>query len=99
MGIAQMKDALKDGLRSVQNTVEDECLVPGAGAFEIAAHVHLDTFKRKVQGKPRLGVEIFANALLITPKTLLENSGHDVQEKLLQVIAERESKSTPIGIS
>merc|ERR1712048_1335229 len=95
--IAQMKDALKDGLRAVQNTVEDACLVPGAGAFEIAAHVHLDKFKRSVQGKPRLGVEIFANALLITPKTLLENSGLDIQEKLLKLISERETKQqTPV---
>merc|ERR1711990_477660 len=43
--IAQMKDAVKDGLRSVQNTIEDEAVVPGAGAFEIAAHVHLEQFK------------------------------------------------------
>merc|ERR1740138_873379 len=69
--IAQMKDAIKDGLRSVLNTVEDGCVVPGAGAFEIAANVHLDTFKRTVPGKPRLGVEIFANAMLIVPKTLI----------------------------
>merc|ERR1711869_106092 len=67
--IAQMKDALKDGLRSVQNTVGDERVVPGAGAFEIAAHVHLDSFKRTVVGKARLGVEIFSNAMLIVPKT------------------------------
>merc|ERR1719326_2900152 len=54
--IAQMKDAIKDGLRSVQNTIEDEAVVPGAGAFEIGANVHLDTYKRSVQGKARLGV-------------------------------------------
>merc|ERR1711881_109992 len=70
--IAQLKDAIKDGLRSVQNTIEDGAV--GAGAFEIGAHVHLEQFKRSVQGKARLGVEIFANALLVTPKTLLENS-------------------------
>merc|ERR1719379_1097703 len=64
-GIAQMKDALRDGLRAVQNAVEDEAVVPGAGAFELAAHVHLEQFKKSVQGKPRLGVEIFANSLLI----------------------------------
>merc|ERR1712187_529991 len=86
--------------RSVQNTIEDEALVPGAGAFEIAAHVHLEQFKRTVEGKPRLGVEIFANAMMIVPKTLLENSGMDVQEKLLKVVAARESKkSIPIGIN
>jgi len=97
--IAQMKDAIKDGLRSVQNTIEDGCVVPGAGAFELAANVHLDSYKRSVQGKARLGVEIFANALLIVPKTLLENSGVDIQDKLLKVLGERESKKLPVGVN
>lgn len=97
--IVQMKDALNDGLRAVKNTIEDEALVPGAGAFEVAAHVHLEEFKRSVQGKPRLGVEIFGKALLTVPKTLLENSGMDVQDKLLKVIAERESKKRAVGVS
>jgi T-complex protein 1 subunit zeta len=90
--IAQMKDAVKDGLRAVQNAVEDEAIIPGAGAFEIAAQVHLEEFKKKVVGKPRLGVEIFGKALLTIPKTLLENSGFDVQDKLLKLVGERESK-------
>merc|ERR1712048_158739 len=97
--IAQMKDAIRDGLRAVQNTIEDEAAVPGAGAFEIAAHVHLEQFKRTVQGKPRLGVEIFGKALLTIPKTLVENSGLDVQDKLLKVISERESTNSPVGVS
>merc|ERR1712060_353725 len=97
--IAQMKDAIKDGLRAVQNTVEDEAVVPGAGAFETAAHVHLEQFKRTVPGKPRLGVELFGKALLTVPKTLIENSGLDVQDKLLQLISARESKNTAVGVS
>eukprot|EP00932_Pfiesteria_piscicida_P004214 SRR837773.14116.p2 GENE.SRR837773.14116~~SRR837773.14116.p2 ORF type:complete len:403 (-),score=201.38 SRR837773.14116:83-1117(-) len=97
--IAQMKDAVRDGLRAVQNTIEDEALVPGAGAFEVAAHVRLEQFKKTVEGKPRLGVELFGKALLTVPKTLLENSGVDMQEKLIKVVAERESKGTPVGVS
>jgi len=98
--IAQMKDALRDGLRSVANTVEDKAAVPGGGAFEIAAHVHLDAFKKTVPGKPRLGVEIFAQAMLTVPKTLLANSGFDVQERLLEIIAAREKQSTSaVGIN
>jgi len=97
--IAQMKDALRDGLRAVQNTIEDAAVIPGAGAFEVAGHVHLEQFKRTVQGKPRLGVELFGRALLTVPKTLLENSGMDVQEKLLKVVSEREAKNVPVGIS
>ena len=37
----QLKDATRDGLRAVKNTIEDKFLVPGAGAFEIAAYAHL----------------------------------------------------------
>lgn len=39
--IAQIKDAIRDGLRSVKNAIEDKCVIPGAGAFEIAAYAHL----------------------------------------------------------
>ena len=39
--LAQIKDAIRDGLRAVKNTVEDGAVVPGAGAFEIAAARHL----------------------------------------------------------
>eukprot|EP00928_Gymnodinium_smaydae_P046489 TRINITY_DN3097_c0_g1_i1.p1 TRINITY_DN3097_c0_g1~~TRINITY_DN3097_c0_g1_i1.p1 ORF type:complete len:535 (-),score=134.15 TRINITY_DN3097_c0_g1_i1:111-1715(-) len=97
--IAQLKDALRDGLRAVANVVNDEAVVPGAGAFEVAAHVHLEQFKKSVQGKARLGVQIFAQALLVIPKTLIENSGFDVQDKLLGLIGARESKTTPVGVS
>jgi len=97
--IAQMKDALRDGLRAVQNTLNDEAVVPGAGAFEVAAHVHLEEFKKTIQGKARLGVEIFSKALLVIPKTLIDNSGLDVQDKLLGVVSEREKTQLPIGVN
>ena len=35
--IAQTKDAIRDGLRAIKNTIEDKCVIPGAGAFEVAA--------------------------------------------------------------
>jgi hypothetical protein len=37
--ISQTKEAIRDGLRAIKNTIEDKCVVPGAGAFEIAAWV------------------------------------------------------------
>ena len=76
--IAQTKDAIRDGLRAVKNAVEDESLIPGAGAFEIAAHEHLTEYARKeVSGKTKLGVKAFAESLLIIPRTLAVNSGFD----------------------
>ena len=35
--IAQLKDAVRDGMRAVVNAIEDASLIPGAGAFEVAA--------------------------------------------------------------
>ncbi|KAJ5390122.1 uncharacterized protein N7496_001190 [Penicillium cataractarum] len=82
--IAQVKDAVRDGLRSVYNTIVDGCVIPGAGAFQVACAQHLksDSFTKTVKGKAKWGVEAFADALLIIPKTLAANSGHDVQDSL-----------------
>jgi len=46
--IASIKDAIRDGLRAVKNAIEDGCVIPGAGSFEVAASVHLSTFKDTV---------------------------------------------------
>jgi len=84
--IAQTRDAIRDGLRAVSNTIQDKCILPGAGCFEIAAAEHLNEFARKeVSGKVKLGVHAFAEALLVVPRTLAQNSGFDAQETLLKV--------------
>jgi hypothetical protein len=57
------------GLISVRNAIEDESLVVGAGAFELAAAARLDDFKKTVEGKAKLGVAAFAEAMRIIPKT------------------------------
>ncbi len=80
--IAQITDAVRDGLRSVYNMIVDGSVVPGAGAFQIACAAHLssDGFQRQVKGRSIWGVSAFADALLIIPKTLAANSGHDIQD-------------------
>lgn len=84
--IAQTRDAIRDGMRAVTNAIQDQCVIPGAGAFEIAAAEHLSTFARKgVSGKAKLGVQAFADALLVVPRTLAQNSGFDAQDTLLKV--------------
>jgi len=82
--ITQIKDAVRDGLRSVYNTIVDDCVIPGAGAFQIACASHLRSaeFRKKVKGKSKWGVEAFADALLIIPKTLAANAGHDIQDSI-----------------
>ena len=87
----QIKDAVRDGLRAVKNAIEDHAIVPGAGAFELAASMHLrDTVAKATKGRPKLGVQAYAEALLVIPKTLAENSGFDVQDCILKLTDARE---------
>lgn len=56
----------------------------GAGAFEIACHADLMKFKdSSVTGLAKLGVQVFAESLLVIPKTLAENAGFDALASVL----------------
>lgn len=97
--ITQINDAVRDGLRSVYNTIVDQCVVPGAGAFQIAAATHLssEAFRKTVKGKAKWGVAAFADALLIIPKTLAANSGHDIQDALA-ALQDRYDEGNVVGL-
>ena len=97
--INQLKDAVRDGLRAVTNTINDKAVIPGAGAFEIAVSVELKKEAKNIKGKARLGAEAFADAILIIPRTLAENSGLDSQEVLLELIADYEARGVPVGVN
>jgi len=88
--IDQIKDAIRDGLHSVTNSLEDSVVIPGAGSFEIALSTHLNNFSKNIKGRPQLGVKSFADALLIVPKTLAQNSGFDVLDTILTLQQEHE---------
>ncbi|KAG4304351.1 hypothetical protein PORY_002326 [Pneumocystis oryctolagi] len=82
--IAQVQDAVRDGLRSVKNAIEDRCIVPGAGAYQVACSVHLlKNFMDTVKGKAKFGVQAYADALLVIPKTLSSNGGFDQQDTIV----------------
>ncbi|KAI0256092.1 T-complex protein 1 zeta subunit [Lactifluus subvellereus] len=80
----QIQDALRDGLRAVKNALEDGALVPGGGAFEVACAAHLvNNAKKAAKGRVKMGVQAYADALLVIPKTLAANGGFDVQDALV----------------
>lgn len=85
--LKQMQDAVRDGLRAVNNAIEDACAIAGAGAFEAALCAHLHEYKKSVSGKNRLGIEAFAEALLEIPRVLAQNAGHDAVDCLVALQA------------
>lgn len=98
--ITQIQDAIRDGLRAVTNAIEDRCVVPGAGAFEIACAAYLTSseFMRKSgKGKNKMGIAAFAEALLVIPKTLAANAGLDVQD-VIGVLQDEQAEGRIVGI-
>ncbi len=97
--IAAIKDAIRDGLRAVKNTLDDNCVLPGAGAFEIGcSNALFDYSKDEVNGKQVLGIEAFANALLIIPKCIAQNAGQDAQQAIINCTRKIRETKTPYGI-
>ncbi|KAK9412382.1 T-complex protein 1 subunit zeta [Crotalus adamanteus] len=96
--LTQIKDAIRDGLRAVKNAIEDGCVVPGAGALEVAIADALVKHKPNVKGRSQLGVQAFADALLIIPKVLAQNAGYDPQETLVKVQAEYAESGQLVGM-
>ena len=96
--IQQIHDAVRGGLRAVKNTIEDKCLVPGGGAYQVAAAQYLmDTVKKEAKGRAKLGVQAFADALLIIPKTLASNGGFDVQDAIV-ALQEEVTEGNVVGL-
>jgi thermosome len=69
--------ALHDALCVVRNVVEDTTYVAGGGSIETEIARQLEAFANKVGGREQLAIEAFAESMLIIPKTLAENGGHD----------------------
>ncbi|XP_067866116.1 T-complex protein 1 subunit zeta [Heterodontus francisci] len=97
--LTQIKDAVRDGLRAVKNAIEDGCVVAGAGAFEVAVADGLIKHKASVKGRAQLGVQAFADALLVIPKVLAQNSGYDAQETLVKIQTEYSESGQLVGVN
>jgi len=94
--IGQIKDGIRDGLRAVKNTILDQSVVLGAGCFEAQAYCHLMQYKKTVDGRKKLGIQAFADALLAIPRCLVSNAGHDQQDVLIKLLQETE-KGKAVG--
>jgi len=96
--LTQMKDACRDGLRAVKNALDDGCAVPGAGSYEVAVHMALKKAMEQMKGKARLGVQAFADGMLVIPKVLAQNAGHDPQDVMVTLISESHDSGQAVGV-
>ena len=96
--LVQIKDAVRDGLRAVKNAWEDGYVVPGAGAYEVAVHLALRKGIDVLKGRARLGLQAYADGMLVIPKTLASNAGYDSQEVIVKLVEEANESGQAVGV-
>lgn len=98
--LSQMKDAVRDGLRAVTNALEDKCVVPGAGAYEVAVNLAIKKGMEKIKGRTRLGMQAYAEGMLVIPKVLAQNAGYDPQDVMVTLVQEagESDGQMPVGV-
>lgn len=90
--------AITDALSVVRNAIEDGQMVPGGGFPEVHMHNAVKSMAEKTTGKERLAIEAFAEALLVIPSTLSENSGLDPLDKVAEMTAAYAEGEEQVGL-
>jgi thermosome len=89
-----------DALSVVKAVIEMPYILPGGGASEIELAKRLRAYARSIGGREQLAIEIYANALEIIPKTLVENAGYNPVDLIVELRSKHESdKGNSYGIN
>jgi len=84
---------LHDALSVVRAAIENPYVLPGGGASEIELAKRLKVYASSIGGREQLAIEVYANALEIIPKTLVENAGYNPVDLLVELRAKHETES------
>jgi chaperonin GroEL (HSP60 family) len=83
---------LNDAISVVKAAIELPYILPGGGASEIELAKRLRAYARSIGGREQLAIEIYANALEIIPKTLVENAGYNPVDLIVELRSKHESE-------
>lgn len=86
----EVERAVDDAIGVVAATIEDQKVVAGGGAAEMAIARGLKDYADTISGREQLAVSAFAEALEVVPKTLAENAGLDSIDILVDIRAAQE---------
>jgi archaeal chaperonin len=93
----EVERAVDDAIGVVSATIEDQKVVAGGGAAEMAIARALKDYADTISGREQLAIAAFAEALEVIPKTLAENAGLDSIDILVDIRAAQE-KSPYMGL-
>ena len=97
--IDETERAIKDGLGDVSSAIETKLVVPGGGAIEIELSKRLKEFSKTIEGREKLAVVEFANALEFIPSTLAENAGLDPIDILTELRTKHDKGEMNVGLN
>lgn len=83
--VDELERAIEDATRVVQDVIEDGSYTIGGGSVEAELSLRLREYSATVSGRVQLAIEAYAKAFDIIPKTLAENSGFDVVDKVIDL--------------
>jgi len=81
--VDELKRAVYDAARVVQDTLEDKTCVIGGGAIDMELFLKIREYAATLSGRQQIAVEAFADAFESIPLTLAENSGYDPIDKIV----------------
>ncbi|HEC91932.1 MAG TPA: thermosome subunit, partial [Candidatus Atribacteria bacterium] len=90
--VSEAERMIKDALSVVKATIEKPYILPGGGAVEIELAKRLRQYASSIGGREQLAIEVYANALEIIPKTLVENAGYNPVDVIVELRSKHESE-------
>ena len=97
--VDEIERAVIDSLGDISSSLNTGLVVAGGGAIEIELSKRLRDFSKNTQGRERLAVEEFANALEFIPTTLAENGGLDPIDVLTEIKLAHDKGEKNTGIN
>jgi len=91
---------IHDALSVVKAAIEVPYILPGGGATQIELARKLRAYAGTIGGREQLAIEVYANALEIVPKTLVENAGYNPVDLIVELRSKHKSEDDiPYGIN
>jgi chaperonin GroEL (HSP60 family) len=95
----EIERGVDDALRSLEGTIADGSVVPGAGATEIELARALRAGVAETDGRTQLAVDAAADAVEMLPRTIVKNAGGNTIDVLTSLRAEHDRGSAWAGWS
>ena len=93
-----MERVIADGVNAYRDACKSSVYVAGAGAIEMNLSNQIKSFGKTVTTLDQYGIERFGEAFEVVPRTLLENSGYNVNE-VLATLRSKNNSDPNMGIN